>query len=405
MAIAKSKEREKDLPEIDSGRKSRRNPLLWFILISILAHGLGLLLYGTIKRSQPVAQQKNKPIEFIVVPEESTDKPPPETQRKADNNSVAEKPVEPEPDDKPSVGGESSSKSTASQPQATPPSAKTTPEIAPEPPKPPVTSPPAKTPEIASEPPAPSPVTAPNTAPEPPVTPPPEVKKPEPEPEPEPIEPPIEEQPILSGSNSPLPQPKPNPIKEPKPAGKTKPAAPNSTPSQPENPVATNLPAKIEPTQPANPAPATPPSATQTPGATSGAASLLEGDYQQGLAQGDGDAFFSPEALAYKTVLNPSQLNALKDLDLGPYFAEIRRRVKRNWQPSYAAEDYTTFLTFAIQKDGQITDLRVSRTSGSEAVDRESIKAVQNSAPFAPLPANFPLEALEVEFTFNIYIY
>ena len=132
---------------------------------------------------------------------------------------------------------------------------------------------------------------------------------------------------------------------------------------------------------------------------------MLGGDYKQSLANGGGDAFFSEEALTYKSVLTPGQINALKDIDLNAYFAEVKRRVKKNWNPSYRVEDYTTFLTFNIEKNGQITGLRVTQSSGSPEVDRESLEAVQKSAPFAPLPAEFPLEALEVRFSFNIYIY
>ena len=335
-----------------------RNSLLWFILASMLVHGLVLLVYGRLRRSPPSSKQKqeNQPIEFIVVPpEESPEEPPPETQRKAVNNSVAEKAVEPE-------------KAIADPKAGQKPAAPSAPAIAPQPPA----TPPKE--QIAAK---PQPIEPPSQPSQPTST------------------PPEKKLPVLSGSdNTNIAKPQPNPVKEPKQPTAIKPTEPNETSSQSDEPVATSLPSAIKPTPPAT-----------KPESTSGAASLLGGDYQRSLDRGDGDAFFSPEALAYKTVLNPSQLNALKDLDLGPYFAEIRRRVKSNWNPSYAAEDYTTFLTFSIQKDGQVTDLKVERSSGSAAIDRESIAAVQKSAPFAPLPPNFPLPALEVEFTFNVYIY
>ena len=135
------------------------------------------------------------------------------------------------------------------------------------------------------------------------------------------------------------------------------------------------------------------------------AADLLGGDYKKTLADGGGEAFFSPEALTHETVLNPGQLNALRDVDLTAYFAEVKQRIKRNWNPSYTSQEQTTYLTFNIQKSGQITDLKVTESSGSEKLDRESVEAVQNSGPFDPLPPDFPLEALEIEFSFNIYLY
>lgn len=189
------------------------------------------------------------------------------------------------------------------------------------------------------------------------------------------------------------PAPKPSP-----PASQPPTTTPQSTPVQKDDAIATKLPAKNNQTQKTTPSPPDP-----TP--KNGAAGLLGGDYQKSLGNGGNEAFFSPEALAYKNVLSRDQINALKNIDLSQYFAEIKRRVKSNWHPSYAVEEYTTFLTFKIQKSGQVTDLKVSRSSGSQQVDQESLTAVQKSAPFDPLPPEFPLAALEVEFTFNIYIY
>ena len=164
--------------------------------------------------------------------------------------------------------------------------------------------------------------------------------------------------------------------------------APEPEPSA-EEPVATNIPPE--------PAPETNPEGS--------AADLLGGDYKKTLADGGADAFFSPEALTHKAVLNPGQIDALRDVDMSAYFAELKRRVKQNWNPSYSSEEQTTYLTFNIQKNGQITGLKVTRSSGSQTLDRESLEAVQNSAPLDPLPSDFPLEALEIEFSFNIYLY
>lgn len=292
--------------------------LLLFILASILVHGLGLLMFALYQRSLPVTEEEaeSKPIEFVVVPEETEVEPPPETEERAIENSVAEQDTEAEE----TIDDEQISDDI----------------------------PPATAPE-------PEPVLPPEPTP--------------PAPDPEPVPPPAAE-----------PEPQPT-AAEPEP-----------------DPVATRLPPEPDPEPPETTPPPTQPEENS-------ASSLLGGDYQRTLANGGGDAFFSPEALEYESVLNPGQINALKDIDLGPYFDEVRRRVKSNWKRSYQVEEYTTFLTFDIQKNGQITGLRVTQSSGSEQVDRESLEAVQNSAPFAPLPPDFPLESLGVRFSFNIYIY
>lgn len=214
----------------------------------------------------------------------------------------------------------------------------------------------------------------------------------------------------------PAPKPIPTPTPEvaaqpkptPKPVSKPEPSAQDLI-SGSNTPAASSQPEVQETPQEETVATRVPPSTESVPESNSSsegsAADLLGGDYKKTLADGGGEAFFSPEALTHETVLNPGQINALRDVDLSAYFAEIKRRVKRNWNPSYSSQEQTTYLTFNVQKNGQITDLKVAESSGSEKLDRESIAAVQNSAPFDPLPADFPLEALEIEFSFNIYLY
>ncbi|MEM8831248.1 MAG: energy transducer TonB [Cyanobacteria bacterium P01_G01_bin.19] len=324
-----NKQQAQDTPMI-ARRGFKFKHLLLFILGSAIAHALLFFLLANYEARKPVVErEENEPIEFVAVPpDEATDEPPPETNNRSTENSVAQQ---------------------NEQPAQTPRTDELGEEITPEPE-------PAPAPTQASNP-------EPTPAPEP-------EPAPVPEPEPEPTS-----QDLISGSDAPEPEPV---IEEPEPAI--------------EEPVATRLPPATQP-------------APESPPAEGSAADLLGGDYKKTLADGGSDAFFSPEALAHETVLNPGQIDALRDVDLSAYFAEIKRRVKRNWNPSYSPEEQTTYLTFNIQKNGQLTNLQVTESSGSARLDRESIAAVRNSAPFDPLPPNFPLEALEIEFSFNIYLY
>jgi protein TonB len=240
-----------------------------------------------------------------------------------------------------------------------------------------------------NQPPAPAPQPAPAESK---IVPPPTPPQPAPAPAPAP-EPTVKKQtPVLSGSdNDTVPESATTPTPEPKPSAK----------SPESDSVATSLPSankpvpesEIQPNKPANP-----------DDLSTSANDLLGGDYEKTIASG-GDAFFSPEALKYKSVLNPEQLKALKGIDLSQYLAGMEGRVKPNWNPSFRQDERTTVLTFNIEKDGQITGLKISQSSGADDADREALEAVQKSAPFAPLPANFPLKNLEITFSFNIHIY
>ena len=394
------------------------DPFWVFVLTSVLIHVVGLLMLVLYNRSLPTTRQETKPtpIDFVLVPpEKSPEKPPPNTKRRAVNNSVAKGKVEPKlpsatnkigneeaiATSKPSQGTRSNRQKATSVPVVpkTPPPPRVQPNLRSKPKavKPP-TPPPKKTKPIppvspvkppTSQPKVPKPAIAPATptpAPKKVKPIPPLVSKPQP----------IEKTPLPSESSSTaIPRPKPAPLREEKPPRKVETATPK---------VATNLPPRpkpIKPSSPSNQSPPTPSPGKKTP---AGSASLLGGSYSRSVSEDSGSSFFRPRASASQQAMNSRGLDAREDLDLGPYFAEIKRRVKRNWRPSVPSNNRNTILVFSIQRNGQITGLRVIRSSGSPKVDRESLEAVQKSAPFPPLPQNFPNEQLNIEFNFNIYV-
>lgn len=212
----------------------------------------------------------------------------------------------------------------------------------------------------------------------------PEVKQPISPPKPTPTVSPEVKPSTLSPQTNPTQQPevKPNIAKLPKPEAQ----APNSSPK----PIDSNKPSSVATA-------IVPPT-----NSNSSAANLLGGSYQRSLKEDAGSSFFKLEANASKEAPY-ANLDAVQD-DLAPYFAEIRRRVKRNWQPSSPGEEQLTVLSFAIQRNGQITGLRIIETSGNQKVDLDALEAVQNSAPFAPLPASFTRDRLDIQFNFNIYV-
>ena len=355
--------------------------LLLFILASILVHGLGLLMFALYQRSLPVTKEEteSKPIEFVVVPEETEVEPPPETEKRAIENSVAEQDTEAEE----TVVEEQISDDI---PPATTPSEESSP------------SPKIATPVAPPEPTPPAPEPEPVPPPEP--TPP--APEPEPVPQPEPTPPAPEPEPVAQPEPTP-PAPEPEPVPppeptspEPEPVPPPEPEPPTPEPTTPEpEPVATRLPPEPQPEPPQ-----TEPPPTQLE--ENSASSLLGGDYKKTLADGGADAFFSPEALSYKAVLSPQELELLKGFDLEGYQRRLYNKVKSNWQPSFS-QKYTTWLTFNIEKNGQISQLQVVEGSGSAEFDRIAVEAVRNATPLEPLPSDFPLEHLEFRYQFYLY--
>ncbi len=362
-------------------RPTNPNTLLPYFLASALIHGLAALVITHVERSQPVTKQKqeSKPIEFVIVPpQETPDKPPPETKRRAINNSVAQGKIKSKKSPTTAKKGHTAanSSSTASELKVKPTEAAKP--ISPAAPEPKTVEPTEPLPIPANSVPA-------QTASKPKPAPSAEAVKPIPPAasKPKPVEP-TEPRPISANS---LPAKK---ASEPRPTSSADQTLPQK--SEPNAPVATRLAPQPKP-----------PQSTPTPSSNSSAASLLGGSYERSIQDDSGSSFFNLQANASKEAPY-AQLDAEQDA-LAPYFAEIRRRIKLNWQPESPGEEQFTVLTFAIQRDGQLTGLKVAETSGAQQVDRDALEAVQKSAPFDILPQSFKRDRLEIQFSFNIYIH
>lgn len=355
MVNLKSTNQQESRALISGKRELRFHYLIGLVIASLLLHGLGLLLYAKFQTQNSNIGKKSasKPIDFVVItPTESTKKESPPAKEQKTEKPINEPTVE---------SGQS--------------------EIA-------KTTPTTISPPITPTPPTPEP-TPPNPEPAPPT--------------PEPAKIPEADTPVLSGADpAPVSTIKPELESESQPEAKVaEPSPPQS--SEIEEPIATtSSPPKPAPTEstPTNPADSI--SEPDKIATGSGAASLLGGDLQKNYEEDGAQAFFSPEALEYEAVLNPQQLKALQGFDLAGYQKRLYDRVKRNWKPSFR-QKYTTWLTFNIEKNGQISQLQVVESSGSTEFDQVALKAVQDAVPLEALPPDFPLENLEFKYQFYLY--
>ena len=86
------------------------------------------------------------------------------------------------------------------------------------------------------------------------------------------------------------------------------------------------------------------------------------------------------------------------------YLNQIVRQIKLNFQVPPAGTMLVAEVHFLIHRDGSVSDIQVTKRSGSSAFDREAIGAVEaagNSRAFGSLPAGFPNDVLPVYFTFS----
>ena len=98
-------------------------------------------------------------------------------------------------------------------------------------------------------------------------------------------------------------------------------------------------------------------------------------------------------------------IDAMREPDFGPYMRELQRRIKLNWDPPKGNESKRVVLLFKIAKDGRLLSCRIHKSSGLPSADQAALKAVELTAPFRPLPADFKGASIDIQFTFDYNVF
>lgn len=95
------------------------------------------------------------------------------------------------------------------------------------------------------------------------------------------------------------------------------------------------------------------------------------------------------------------------DWEFAPYLLELKHRIERNIYPppvfTYLGFGGKNKLRFIIHPDGRYDGPEVLGYEGEKALVETSVKAIQMSGPFMPLPEDFPEPVLEVTASFVYY--
>lgn len=96
--------------------------------------------------------------------------------------------------------------------------------------------------------------------------------------------------------------------------------------------------------------------------------------------------------------------------NFAPYMLALKRKIRRNIFPPPAFTQLglisgTTLLRFKIFPDGQMKDLSILGYEGHKSLMQTSNTAIEISAPFPPLPSDFPEPFLEVTCRFSYLIH
>ena len=87
------------------------------------------------------------------------------------------------------------------------------------------------------------------------------------------------------------------------------------------------------------------------------------------------------------------------------YVDAVRNRISSNWlqstvDPTVRWAPRANF-TFQVLKDGTVTNVQMTQSSGNSSVDRSALRAIQSSSPVSPLPSGYPGTSVTVEFYFD----
>ncbi len=139
------------------------------------------------------------------------------------------------------------------------------------------------------------------------------------------------------------------------------------------------------------------------PSRTSGAASRLGGSMSVSSRNFNGNY---QAALPNSNRFNRGAegIDARRDVDMGSYLMQLQQRVGQQWIPGLTENSRQTVVYFAVSRSGQVSGLRIVRPSGSSITDSAALSAVSRAAPFAPLPTGYPKSYINIRFTFNINV-
>jgi TonB family protein len=113
------------------------------------------------------------------------------------------------------------------------------------------------------------------------------------------------------------------------------------------------------------------------------------------------DSATASDGLSYPAIFNPV---AQADVDLGPYMADLQRRVKRAWFPPKGCESDRVVIVFRVDRDGNPHDTHVKTSSGVAECDEAALRAVDSAKPFRKLPEGARKD-IGVQFTFDYNVF
>jgi TonB family protein len=89
--------------------------------------------------------------------------------------------------------------------------------------------------------------------------------------------------------------------------------------------------------------------------------------------------------------------------DYGPYMRSLQREIKKHWKPPSRDSSKFVSAVFKVARDGTISDVSISRSSGDRDEDAAALRAIRESNKLA-LPKGSPKTVdISFEFDYNVW--
>jgi len=205
---------------------------------------------------------------------------------------------------------------------------------------------------------------------------------------------------------TPAPAAAPTPPTPPKTAEPT-PEPPKPADQAPILPEKTDKkkPAPIKPAPPATPAPTAPTRKTASPETAPGKSNPNSPPNATAVGETGDQAGRrgAPTGSPLGTTAFGSKIGGVDNPDFtyGYYLDRLLSLIDANWVRPPMGSGIRAIIAFRIQRDGSLTGLKVAESSGYNSFDLAALRAVQNAAPFPPLPRAYSHDDLGV----NLIVY
>ena len=87
------------------------------------------------------------------------------------------------------------------------------------------------------------------------------------------------------------------------------------------------------------------------------------------------------------------------------YAQAIKERIAAQWKYPQEARrkklEGRLVALFSLNREGALTRMEITRSSGHEVLDREAERAVQSAAPFPPFPSTITVSRLNINVSFD----